>query len=92
MVRNKWPQVLSVFAVGLGTGAALGMLFAPCSGAKTRGYLREAAEDGIDESIHRGKKVARRVRQHMGDAAALASDAADTAANAFQDARSAVSH
>jgi gas vesicle protein len=93
MFRNRWPQALSIFAVGLGAGAALAVLFAPCSGAETRGYLREAAEDGIDESIHRGKKVARRVRKHlMGDAAAIASEVADSAASALSDARNAALH
>jgi gas vesicle protein len=92
MFRNRWSQALSIFAVGLGAGAALAVLFAPCSGAETRGYLREAAEDGIDESIHRGKKVARRVRKHMGDAAAIASEVADSAASALSDARNAAFH
>jgi gas vesicle protein len=92
MFRNRWPQALSIFAVGLGAGAALAMLFARCSGAEARNYLRETAEDGIDQSIHRGKRVARRVRKHMGDAAAFASDAADTAASALNDARNAALH
>jgi len=29
--RNNWPQVVSAFAIGLGAGAALGVLFAPQS-------------------------------------------------------------
>jgi len=92
MARNNWPRLLSLFAVGLGAGAALGVIFAPCSGADTRDYLRETAQDGIDESIDRGRKVARRVRKHMGDAATLASNVADSAASALQDARSASIH
>ena len=34
--RNAWPQVFSAFAIGLGAGAALGVLFAPQSGEDTR--------------------------------------------------------
>ena len=92
MARNNWPRLLSLFAVGLGAGAALGVIFAPCSGADTRDYLRETTQDGIDESIDRGRKVARRVRKNMGDAATLASNVADSAASALQDARSASIH
>jgi len=92
MARNNWPRLLSIFAIGVGAGAAFGVIFAPCSGADTRDYLREAAQDGIDGSIDRGRKVARRVRKHMGDAVTFASNVADTAASALQDARNASIH
>ena len=39
--RNTWPQVFSAFAIGLGAGAALGLLFAPQSG-KTPGNCSAA--------------------------------------------------
>ena len=63
--RNTWPQMVSAFAIGLGAGAALGMLFAPQSGEDTRELLRGTAQDGIDEAVDRGKTVIRRVRKNM---------------------------
>src|SRR5712675_2310548 len=48
--RNAWPQVFSAFAIGLGAGAALGLLFAPQSGEDTSGLLRSGAQEGIGES------------------------------------------
>jgi gas vesicle protein len=89
--RNKWPQVISAFAIGLGAGAALGVLFAPQSGEDTRDYLRDAAQDGVDEAVSRGKTVVRRARKTLGDAREFVNDAADTAEGAFRDARNATS-
>ena len=39
---------LSYFFLGLGLGVAVGVLFAPKSGAETRDFLRSKAEDGTD--------------------------------------------
>jgi gas vesicle protein len=39
---------ISYFFLGLGLGVAVGVLFAPKSGAETRDYLRSRAEDGTD--------------------------------------------
>jgi gas vesicle protein len=86
--RNKWPQVISAFAIGLAAGAALGVLFAPQSGEDTRDYLRDAAQDGVDDAVSRGKTLIRRARKNLGDAREFVSDVADTAEGAFRDATS----
>jgi gas vesicle protein len=39
---------LSYFFLGLGLGVAVGVLFAPKSGAETREFLRSKAEEGLD--------------------------------------------
>ena len=39
---------LSYFFLGLGLGVAVGVLFAPKSGAETRDFLRSKAEEGSD--------------------------------------------
>jgi len=39
---------LSYFFLGLGLGVAVGVLFAPKSGAETRDFLRSKAEEGGD--------------------------------------------
>jgi gas vesicle protein len=90
MRRNSnWPQMISAFAVGLGAGAALGMLFAPMSGEDTRDYIGNAAQEGVDDVIASGKKVARRVRKHVADATDFANDVTETAEGAFREARNA---
>ena len=91
MNRNsiRWPQVISAFAIGLGAGAALGVLFAPQSGEDTREYLRDTAQDGIDEAVSRGKTAVRRARKNLGDAREFVNDVSDAAEGAFREARSA---
>jgi gas vesicle protein len=89
--RNTWPQVVSAFAIGLGAGAALGVLFAPQSGEDTRELLRETAQDGVDDAVDRGRTVIRRVRKNVEDAKDLVNEVADTAEGAFREARNASS-
>jgi gas vesicle protein len=70
---------LSYFFLGLGLGVAVGVLFAPKSGAETRDLLRSRAEDGADfvkrrsnelkdnaaEAIDRGKDTLKRHKENL---------------------------
>lgn len=56
----------------------LGILLAPQSGEETRAYLRNRAEDGVDEAMAQGKKLARRAQRAADDARDFVSDAIDS--------------
>jgi gas vesicle protein len=69
----------SYFFLGLGLGVAVGLLFAPSSGAETRDMIRSKADESKDylrrrgtelrdtanEAIERGKTVVSRQRDHL---------------------------
>jgi len=54
---------VSVFLVGLGIGALIGILFAPKSGEETRDYLTSKADEGRDYA----QKKARELRERAED-------------------------
>jgi gas vesicle protein len=70
---------LSYFCLGLGLGVAVGVLFAPKSGAETRDFLRNKAEEGTDyvkrraddlresasDALDRGKDTIRRHKENL---------------------------
>ncbi len=62
MARNDWSSMITGIAIGLGVGAALGILFAPQSGEDTREYILGAAKDRYNETKDRFSDVTDRVR------------------------------
>ena len=70
---------LSYFFLGLGLGVAVGVLFAPKSGAETREFLRSKADEGTDyvkrraddlretaaDVLDRGKETVRRHKDNL---------------------------
>lgn len=86
MRRNRLPETISIFAVGIAVGAALGILFAPKSGRETQEFLSEGARDQFDAAIAKGKawtKTAQRtvdsVKEHVMSAANAGERAFDEA-------------
>ena len=61
MDRNSWSSMITGIAIGVGIGAALGILFASQSGEDTRDYLLDAAKDSFDEAGDRIREVSERV-------------------------------
>lgn len=69
-------SALPWFLFGLGLGAAMGILFAPQSGADTRRSLkkqarklRELAEDRFDEVMDTGGRKVRKLRENLAEVA-----------------------
>lgn len=88
MFRKNWPEVTSAFAIGLGVGAVMGMMFAPQSGEETRALLREKAQDGMNEAVAQGKKVVRKAQAAADNAKEFVGDAVDAGQSAYREARS----
>jgi gas vesicle protein len=86
MSRRNWPEVTSAFAIGLGVGAILGVILAPKSGEETRALLREKAEEGIDEAVAGGKKVAQKAQRAGASAKELVNDAVEAGQGAYREA------
>jgi gas vesicle protein len=95
MSSTRWPQFLSAFAIGVGVGTAVGVLFAPSAGEDTREYLRDKAQGGLDEASARARKMARRAQKSVGEAAdyvrETVSEAAAEGERAYRNAQNASS-
>jgi gas vesicle protein len=63
MSDNSVGSKVSVFLVGLGIGALVGILFAPKSGDETREYLTGKADEGREYA----QKKARELRERAED-------------------------
>jgi gas vesicle protein len=86
-MRKSWPEISSAFAIGLGVGAIVGMMWAPKSGEETRALLREKAQEGIDGAVAQGKKVAKKAQRTADDAREFVNDAVDAGQSAYREAR-----
>jgi gas vesicle protein len=86
---NRWAQSFSAFAVGVGIGTALGVLFAPQSGEDTRDYLVKSAKDGVDGVVAAGQKWTRRAQEGIDQAKDQVRQATDAGERAFREAKNA---
>ena len=87
MTRRNWPETISVFAIGLGVGAILGLMFAPKSGEETRALLRGKARDGVDQAVAQGKRVARKAQTAADSAREFVNNAVEAGQGAYREAR-----
>jgi gas vesicle protein len=85
--KHNWTESMSAFAVGVGVGAALGMLFAPRSGSDTREYLVESAQEQLDGAIAAGHKITQRAQDGIDQVKARVQKAADVGERAYREAK-----
>jgi gas vesicle protein len=58
---SKGSSAFSYFLVGLGLGSLIGILFAPKSGADTRGYLSDKLKEGSEYAHKKRHELRERV-------------------------------
>lgn len=85
--KNRLPETISIFAVGLAVGAAVAVLLAPKSGEETREFLSESARDEFDRAVSKGKKWARTAQKTVDNVNEHIKEAADAGGRAFDEAR-----
>lgn len=76
MHRNRFSTTALGFAVGVGVGAALGLLLAPQSGEETRDHLAGGVRDIVDDAVATGRHTTKRVRETVGEVADQLKEAA----------------
>ena len=89
MSQNHWSEKFTTFAVGVGVGALLALLFAPASGEETRDYLGATLKDGMDGAATTGKRWSRRAQSTMDEVKASVAGAVEAGEKAFRTARDA---
>jgi len=89
MSQNNWSDKFTTFAVGIGVGALLALLFAPSSGEETRDYVASTVKQGIDGAASAGKRWTRRAQETVDDVKASVAGAVDAGGKAYRTARDA---
>ena len=79
----------TTFAVGVGIGAVVGLLFAPASGKKTRNYITRTVKDGFDDAASMGKRLSRRAQETVDDVKANVAGVVEAGQKAYRTARDA---
>jgi gas vesicle protein len=89
MRNNNWSNKYTTFAVGLGVGVVLAILFAPSSGEETRDYISSSVKKGIDDAASTGKRWKRRAQETVDDVKATVTGAVEAGQEAYRSVRDA---
>jgi gas vesicle protein len=89
MSHNKWSNKYTTFAVGIGVGAVLALLFAPSSGEETRDYISSSVKKGVDDIASTGKRWTRRAQETVSDVKASVAGAVEAGQEAYRTVRDA---
>src|SRR6202035_4604345 len=74
--ESNWVEIISAFAIGVGVGAALGVLFAPKAGDELRGEIYDNAREGLNQAVSKGREWAGRAQELAEDTIDKAKDQA----------------
>jgi gas vesicle protein len=85
--KRNWTESISAFAIGIGVGAAVGVLFAPRSGNDTREFLVETAQEQLDGAIAAGHKITQRAQEGIDQIKGQVRQAADVGERAYREAK-----
>jgi gas vesicle protein len=89
MSRNQFSSTALGFAVGIGIGAALGLLLAPKSGEETRNYLLGGVRDVVDDAVATGLHATKRAREAVDEVTSRLKEAAGAGERAYSKAKEA---
>ncbi len=89
MRRNQFSSTALGFAVGIGIGAALGLLLAPKSGEETRDYLLGGVRDVVDDAVATGLHATKRAREAVDEVTGRLKEAAGVGERAYSKAKEA---
>jgi gas vesicle protein len=87
--QRSWSNTLTTFAVGVGIGALVGLLFAPASGKKIRGYITRTAKHGLDDAASTGKRWSRLAQDTVDDVKSSVAGVVEAGQKAYRTARDA---
>jgi hypothetical protein len=87
--QRHLPSRFATFALGIGVGALLGLLFAPASGKKTRNHIIRTVKDGFDDAALTGKQWSRRAQETVDDLKANVAGVVEAGQKAYRTARDA---
>ena len=89
--RMRWIESISALALGLGVGAALGILFAPRSGGDTRDLVVESAKDRLDGAIAAGEVLKEHAQDSIDQIKGQVKKATEVGERAYREAKSSAS-
>ncbi len=64
-MASEGRSTISYFLIGLGIGAAVGLLFAPRSGRETRERIRAKAEEGKEFLTEKAEELRARAEEYV---------------------------
>ena len=87
--QHNWLSKFTTFALGVGVGALIGLLFAPASGKKTRNHISRDVKEGLDNAASTGKRWSRRAQETVDDVKANVAGVVEAGEKAYRTARDA---
>jgi gas vesicle protein len=84
MTKSDIPGTAFTFALGIGVGAAIALLFAPKSGEEFRGQITDTVNDGVKQVQAAGAELRERAQDFVETATGQVQDAFEAGEAAFQ--------